>query len=99
MGASWQRVPTEWHRMGQLTQFLEVWGPDADMTRVTAPDVRYANTPLSTLRVVAVLGSLAAAVLIVAAFGSNLVFGLVALAISPMIPLGLVLAVDRFLGR
>jgi hypothetical protein len=99
MGASWQRVPTERHRMGQLTQFLEVSRPDADMTHVTAHEVRYAKTPFTTLRLVAVIGSLAAAVLIVAAFGSNLVFGLVALAISPMIPLGLVLAVDRVLGR
>jgi hypothetical protein len=69
------------------------------MTHVTAPDVRYANTPLTTLRLVAVIGSLAAVVLVVAAFGSSLVFGLVALAISPMIPLGLVLFVDRVLAR
>jgi hypothetical protein len=99
MNASWQGVPTEQHRMGQLTQFLEVSRPAADMTHVTAPDIRYANTPLATLRLVAVLGSLAAGVLIVLAFGSSLVFGLVALAVAPMIPLGLVLAVDRVFGR
>ena len=85
--------------MGQPTQLLEVSRPDADMTHVTAPDVRHPGTPLPTLRLVAIFGSLVAAALIVLAFGSNLVLGLVVLALAPMIPLGLVVAADRVFGH
>lgn len=69
------------------------------MTVVVPPDIAYRSPPLSTLRLIAIIGSVAAAALIVLAFNSSVVLGLGALAFAPMIPLGLVVAVDRVLGR
>lgn len=85
--------------MGQVAQSLEVSRPGADMGLVAAPDITHRNPPLATLRVIAIIGSLAAAALIVLAFNSSLMLGLGALAFAPVVPLGLVVAVDRVLGR
>lgn len=66
---------------------------------MTSPDLATRTTPLSTLRVFAVVGVILAMGVIGFAFSRALLFGLVALVVAPAIPLTLVVVADRVFRR
>ena len=66
---------------------------------MSASELTADSPSLTVLRAVAVLGAIGALVAIVFAFTVSLVLGLVALAVAPVIPLTLVVVVDRFFRR
>jgi hypothetical protein len=66
---------------------------------MASPDLATRTTPLSTLRVFAIVGVILAMGVIVFAFSRSLLLGLVALAVAPAVPLTLVVVADRVLRR
>ena len=61
-------------------------------------DVVHRTTSLTVLRVVAAIGSVLALGLVVTAFSSGWLIGAIALATAPVVPLVLVVLVDRVLS-